>query len=391
MADNKPETGKTGKRRQRQAAAAAEIYAALPTPEDIVFLARELILCTLPHSDPGDVPAWSRVNGNLSLTLRPGWNEREKRVYGYPYGIIPRLILVWMVTEILRTKSRRLQLGHSLSDFLLKLGLDPGRGGERSDARRVREQMERLFHAIVSFDYSVSRDGHHAHAWTSMQVVSDGVLWWSEQDPERDSPWGSWIEVGEKLHQAVLSAPSPMDIRVLRHIKDSSLGIDLYAILNREAFIAMKSGKPRFLAWEWLMVQTGNEYADIRDFRKKALIQIEAILEVHPGLIITVQKGRRGQRAGLWISNLSTPSILPDWVEEALPASPIASAAVPPPRQILKPATVETFGKRYPGLDPHACQATFDAWQEGLAPENKARRYDSAFLGFAAKWSKGKR
>lgn len=52
---------------------------------------------------------------------------------------------------------------------------------------------------------------------------------------------------------------------------------------------------------------------------------------------------------------------------------------------------METFSDRYPGLDPYACKAAFDAWQEGLAPENKARHYDSAFLGFAAKWAKGKR
>jgi hypothetical protein len=399
MPDNKPETGHTGKqkpaskRQQRQATEAAKIYAALPTPEDIVFLARELILCTLPHSDPGDVPAWSRKNGNLTLTIRPGWNEREKRVYGYPYGIIPRLILVWMVTEILRTRSRRLELGPRLSDFLLKLGLDPSRGGERSDARRVREQMERLFHSVISFDYSVSEGGRNAHAWASMEVVSDGVLWWSEKNPEQDSLWGSWIQVGERLHQAVLSAPSPLDIRVLRHVKDSSLGIDLYTILNREAFRAMKSGKPRFLAWEWLLIQTGNEYSGrdaLNNFRKKALEQIKAIMAVHPGLIITVQKGRKGQKGGLWISNLSTPSIPPEWVEEASPVAAIASEAVPPPKQALKPATVETFRKRYPGLAPYACKAAFDAWQEGLAPENKARRYDSAFLGFAAKWAKGK-
>ena len=57
------------KRQQRQAERAVQIYNTPPTAEDVVFLARELILCTLPHSDPGNVPTWSRTNGNLTLGI----------------------------------------------------------------------------------------------------------------------------------------------------------------------------------------------------------------------------------------------------------------------------------------------------------------------------------
>jgi len=388
----------TSKRRHLQAVEADHIYATPPTAVDVVYMARELILCTLPHSDPGDVPAWSRKNGHLALTIRPGWNERKKEVYGYPYGILPRLLLVWMVTEIIRTKSRHLELGNTLSEFLAKLGLNASNGtGKRSDARRVREQMERLFHAIISFDYSASHGSHKALAWLSMQVAPEGVFWWSEKDPEQSALWGSWIEVGEKFFQAVMAAPNPLDIRVLRHVKDSSLGIDLYTILNREAFRAMKDDKPQFLAWEWLHEQTGNEYGDLRDFRRKALEQIQAILAAHPGLIITQQRACRGRKSGLVISNLSQPSILPEEPKrerprqiegEARPAPPLA--AVPPRVQHLRPAAVQTFRALFPGLDPYACQAAFDAWQEGLPPEKKAQKYNSAFLGFAKAWAKGK-
>ena len=128
---------------------------------DIVFLARELILCTLPHNDPGDVRSWSRTNGNLTLGIVAGVNSKTGNGYGIPYGIIPRLILVWIVTEILRTKTRRLELGNRLADFLMKLGLDPSRGGERSDARRVKEQMERL---LVLWDFPWSE---HLSPWSN--------------------------------------------------------------------------------------------------------------------------------------------------------------------------------------------------------------------------------
>jgi hypothetical protein len=375
-----------------------------PTSEDIVFLARELILCTLPHSDPGDVPAWSRTNGNLTLIIRPGWNELKKEVYGYPYGTIPRLLLVWIVTEILRTKSRRLELGNRFADFLIKLGLDPSRGGKCSDAHRTREQIDRLFYAIISFDYSLKREGFNGRAWLNMQVAPDGVLWWSDKDPDQLSVFGtcgSWIEVSEKFFKAVMASPCPLDIRVLRHIKDSSLGIDLYTILNREAFRAMNDGKPRFLAWEWLYEQTGNEYKELRDFRRRALIQIKAIMAVHSGMLITQQRGHTGQKSGLVISNLSTPSIPPNLAREPIHAdsnrTPPTFALVPPlppapplQERFLKPRTVGEFRRLYPNLDPYACKAAFDVWVESLPPERKPRYYDCVFLRFAEKWIVGK-
>jgi len=395
--DKKPRS----KRQQRQAAEAVQIYTTPPTSKDVVFLARELILCTLPHSDPGDVLFWGRTNGNLTLGIKAGVNEKTGKSYGVPYGIIPRLILIWMVTEIVRTKSRRLELGNRLADFLLKLDLDPSRGGKRSDARRVREQLEKLLNAIISFNYSFNNEGWRGEGKRNMEIAPEWDLWWSDKDPEQAAFFGSWIEVGEKFFEAVMSAPHPLDIRVVQHIKDSSLGIDLYTILNREAYRAMKDGKPRFLAWEWLLEQTGNEYKRLDHFRRDALIQIEAIMEVHPGLFIKQQRACKGRKSGLVISNLSSPSIPPKLAKgpvqrdpsrqpPALALVPPPEPPAPPPERFLKPATVARFRGMYPRLDPYACKADFDAWAAGLPPERKPRFYDAAFMGFAEKWVVGK-
>lgn len=380
-------------------------YTTDPSKSDIVYLARELVLCTLPHSDPGEVRAWGRRNGDLSLSVKPGIKQDRKSgeyfSVGIPYGIIPRLILMWMVTEIRRTGSRRLELGHHFNEFLAKIGLSGYTGrGPRGDARRVREQMERLFRAIISFEYEENNGKRYGATWLDMQVAPHGVFWWSEEKTEKDLQWGSWIEVSEAFFQAVMAFPTPLDIRVLRHVKDSCLGIDLYALLNREAFRAMKDGKPRFLAWEWLHEQTGNEIASLHNFRRNALVQIRAILAVHSGLIVSIVKGRKGQKSGLWISNLSNPSIPPEEPRqtpqrtEAANRTPpaLALAPEPPTRQErhLSPASVEQFRMLYRGLDPYACKAAFDAWIAEMPEERKPRHYDKAFLGFAAKWYKGK-
>lgn len=410
--NQKPE-GKplVSKRQKQKAIEAFNIYTQPATHADLVFIAREFVLCTLPHSDPGNVPVWGRTNGNLNLKIQPGYKKDDKTgkyiCIGYPYGVIPRLILIWMITEVLRTKSRRLELGHHLSNFMASLGLNVSNGSvgaKRSDASRLRKQMERLFRSIISFEY-VKTDGvRTGSGWLDMQVAPNGFFWWDERDPDQGTLWGSWIEVGEKFYQAVIANPYPLNIRVLRHVKDSALGIDLYTILNREAYRASKEGKPRFLAWEWLYLQTGNEYTSeyaINNFRRNAIVQIEEILTVHSGLMVSMQKGRKGQKSGIVISNLSTPSIVPDIPQEppqseagkhlaSLPPRLSIVEPTPQHRQHLHPATVEQFLERYPLLSPYDCKYAFDAWQEGLPKDKQAKHYDRAFLGFASKWVRGK-
>src|SRR5690349_14413002 len=51
--------------------AAAELWDQ-EEPEGLNYLARLWCQTSLPYRDPGDVPAWGRRNGDLSLVVQPG-------------------------------------------------------------------------------------------------------------------------------------------------------------------------------------------------------------------------------------------------------------------------------------------------------------------------------
>ena len=51
-----------------------------PDKAESAFMARQLVQATLPHKNPGNIPAWSRKNGDLILTLRPGWDEKKRKI-----------------------------------------------------------------------------------------------------------------------------------------------------------------------------------------------------------------------------------------------------------------------------------------------------------------------
>ena len=48
-----------------------------------------------------------------------------------PFGNLPRLLLAWICTEAVRTQSRELVLGRSLSKFMRTLGINSTSGGAR--------------------------------------------------------------------------------------------------------------------------------------------------------------------------------------------------------------------------------------------------------------------
>jgi hypothetical protein len=265
-----------------------------PNATEMAFMARALVQATLPHSDPGDVPIWGRTNGRLTLTIKPDWELDKKtnqpQSVGIPYGTIPRLLLFWITTEAVKTKSRRLELGDSLSAFMRELGLTPT-GGRWGSIPRLRKQMTRLFRAKISFDTHQEDGSGKGHSWIDMQVAPKGELWWSHHQPEQPSLWKSWIELGESFFEAICAAPVPVDMRALKALKNSPMALDLYAWMNYRTFTIQRSGKEQFVPWRGLVQQLGADYADLDNFRRKAKAAIKKVTAVAPGLRVEFTSG----------------------------------------------------------------------------------------------------
>jgi hypothetical protein len=253
-----------------------------PDSTEAAFLARHLVQCTLPHSNPGNVDRWLRRNGDLALVLRAGWDTRKDRSVGYPYGSIPRLLLFWLTTEAVRLKRRRLELGNSLDGFIRAVGLDPHTGGgKKSDAKRLRDQMNRLFRCHISFDRTAGK----GNRWLDMQVAPEGEFWWDPKQPDQPVLWGSWIELGEKFFEAIIASPVPLDMRALRALKRSPLALDLYAWAAYKVWIVNKRNEPQFIPWQSLLEQLGGDYDPKRidRFKDKVKATLRKVQTVFPG------------------------------------------------------------------------------------------------------------
>lgn len=204
---------------------------------------------------------------------------------GVPYGSYPRLVLAWLTTEAVRTKSSRVVMGDSLSAFMGELGIVPT-GGRWGTITRLRDQMRRLFSSRIGVQYDDDATGFQAR---QMLVAEEVDLWWSPRDPDQAAVFESVVVLSRTFFEAVTERPVPVDMRVLRALKKSPLGLDLYTWLTYRVSYARA---PFALTWAGLHAQFGADYVEARVFRRKVLRELGKIRVLWPELRVETPRGR---------------------------------------------------------------------------------------------------
>ena len=273
------------------------LVSASEADSDLGFMARLMALCSLPRTNPGNRKEYKRVNGPYTLYMTAIGDNK------LPYGSLPRLLLAWVCTEAVRTQSRELVLGKSLSEFMRKLGLAPVSGGTTGGRTRFRNQVKRLFNAHVRLIH----EHKHGERFVSSAIADRGEFWWNERKPDQPVLWESKIELGEKFFNEIIQHPVPLDMNTLTALKRCSLGLDLYLWLTYRTF-ALK--RPLRITWKHLYRQFGANPVNatnkntVQMFRRKALRELKKIKLAWPGLNYSTA-------LGVLILHPSNPAIPP--------------------------------------------------------------------------------
>ena len=274
-----------------------QLVSASEADSDLGFMARLLVLCSLPRTNPGNRHQYKRVNGPFKLIMSVSGDHK------LPFGNLPRLLLAWVCTEAVRTQSRVLVLGSSLSKFMRTLGMNSDSGGSRGELTRLRNQMKRLFGCTVSMIYENGR----GEARVSSLIADSTVFWWNERKPDERPVWNSKIELGEKFFNEIINHPVPLDMNTLAALKRSPLGLDLYLWLAYRTFTLRA---PLRLPWRQVYRQFGahpdksSDKRTVLNFRRKVLRELKKIKLAWPELNYSTA-------VGVLILHPSIPAIAP--------------------------------------------------------------------------------
>lgn len=255
----------------------------------IAYVPRWLIQTNLPHSDPGPISSWTRVNGRSRLTVQPfieeiaagtaetptlsrqtGFAPRRFRKlcesdgrtievihHGIPYGPLPRLFLAYVGAEVVMKKSPVIDLGEDMTSFMRELGLVPKWGLNGTNAR-LRDQVHRCATCRIGV---VERDGLYRNFSLADELAE---FWLFDQTRER-GVWSRTMTLTQKAFHDFLTNRVPCNMGTLFALKKSALALDIYNWLSLRLFQMNEPSRP--ISYVLLARQFGSEYSRHRDFR----------------------------------------------------------------------------------------------------------------------------
>lgn len=348
-----------------------------PNEPERGFLAREFVVCTLPHRDPKK-PTWVKSNGDFSLVLSSGVDKRGEFI-GLPSGSIPKLLLFWFVTSAIKTQSRHIQLGDSLNGFLREVGLDPKTGGgKRGDARRMKDELTKLVSCRISFIYEEGNQIRGSRSSRDMLLADTMVTWWDFANPEERSILECHITLSEAFYEAATRNPVPFDFRALVALKHSPLAIDLYTWSTWRVFAMVQRGEKQASVKLWgegsLADQFGSQYGTSFHFKEALGEALEAVKMVWPQCDCELSATR------LTLKAAPVPIATVDKRRKRRAFSELQVADVSMDARIW-------FLKEYPKHNGRAVLKAFKAFltKNAIRPSD----VDAMFKDYAAKWVQG--
>jgi hypothetical protein len=245
------------------------------------------------------------------LWRRGQWVEQP-----LPYGTRPRLVMVHISGEAVRRRTREIEVGHSMREFLRVLGIDTN-GGPRGGYTMFKKQVEALAACRLMLGLSVGERDITVDAKPIKRFEA-----WLQHDGEQRVMWPGVMEISQEFYDTLIDHAVPLDHTALAALRHSALTLDLYTWLaHRLCRVRKPQGVP--VHWASLREQFGQEYTDPRNFKREFRQALRQTLAVYPDARVEdITGGLLLKPSRPPIAKTSVPTALPG----GKPARPSAGA-----------------------------------------------------------------
>ena len=180
---------------------------------------------------------------------------------GLPYGEKPRLVLIYLASEAIRTNSPVVDVEESMTAFARSLGIETN----GNHLKGLKHQLARLAAATVRI--GIVEEGRAIQVQTPFVTAFD--LWFPKQADQRVL-WPSTLRLSHEYFESLEQHAVPLDHRAVTALASSSMALDAYAWLAQRLH-RVPANKPQFVGWASLYEQFGQGFNRVRDFRRQFL------------------------------------------------------------------------------------------------------------------------
>lgn len=361
----------------------------LPGDDSPAFLHAVLCQLGLPRS-PLDVRDFTRTSGSASLHIEAGkwFNGRTWEAQPLPSGTRPRLVLLHVCSEAVRTRSPVVEVEDSVRGFLRRLKIDTA----GDSMRRFRRQMIALAVCRMQLGYKTADRVVNLKC----DPIDEFEAWIQNDNTGQRAMWPGVMTLSGKFFDTLAEHAVPLDAGAVGALQNSALALDVYTWLaHRLCRVRQNAGAA--VSWSALKGQFGQEYRTEKDFKRELVGALGKVLPVYPGA--RVEKIRGGLRL-----MPSPPPVKRKGVVVALPEpaklesvkppskSGAAAAGAPKPAELPRAPLISEDALAQvrsvaPGWDKYFLAARYTEWMKGR--EHPAHP-DAAFLGWVKRFTKGK-
>lgn len=253
------------------------------------------VQCSLPYRNP-DEYFWQRYNGDTTLTLTAGsYLDAQGQTHMHlPYGIYPRIILMYLATEAMRTHSPTIELPRSVWGLLRDMGIS-WPGGAR--ARDILKQLRAVL--AMSCEMTVTHtadDGSAVQKYSKFLIGERGRIHFSLEGEDLHGDYQSTITLSTGFYEYLCSGAMPVMTTRWRDLIQST-----HSPLAADIFLWLSSRLPSVqsdtrISWEQLAGQFGSNTAAGTKFRQNFRLGLEHALSVYPEALVS--EAGAGARTG---------------------------------------------------------------------------------------------
>lgn len=235
-------------------------------------------LTALPHRKlPDDEQGWCRDGHLVSLLIEPGSLPTATGIkrYGVPYGARARLILLYLQTEAVKTKSPEVSLGRSMRDWMEKMGI--AYGGET--ARALREQAARISACNLKFIWYKGKGGVQSSGFQKGAIVESGLTFTTTGNRNQGTLWEDKVRLDPKFWASLEKHPVPLQEAAIRELRTRSTSLDIYVWLAWRLH-TLTERTP--VSWHALHTQFGSGIDHLHHFKPAFSVALAAALAAYP-------------------------------------------------------------------------------------------------------------